>query len=191
MSRPEAKAATSQPVVGIVMGSDSDYPALQPALAVLTEFGVPAEMTIASAHRSPERAEVYARDAEARGVRVIIAAAGAAAHLAGVLAGRTVLPVIGVPLAGTPLGGLDALLSTVQMPSGVPVATVAIGGARNAALLAVQILGAGDPGLRERYRQYKARLAREVEEKAARLAAGGDPRGDRGGGAQPAGGTAR
>ncbi len=163
------------PVVGIVMGSDSDYPTMEPAARTLQEFGVPYEVTIASAHRSPGRVEAYAREAEQRGVRVIIAGAGASAHLAGVLAGRTVLPVIGVPLAGSTLGGLDALLSTVQMPGGVPVATVGIGGARNAALLAVQMLGTGDPALRERYRAYKERLAREVEEKAARLTPKGEP----------------
>lgn len=165
----------SGPIVGIVMGSDSDSPTMEEAARTLREFGVSYEVTIASAHRSPGRVEAYAREAEQRGVRVIIAGAGAAAHLAGVLAGRTVLPVIGVPLAGSTLGGLDALLSTVQMPGGVPVATVGIGGARNAALLAVQMLGTADPALRERYRGYKERLAREVEEKAARLSAKGDP----------------
>lgn len=166
---------SATPLVGIVMGSDTDYPTMEPAARVLNEFGVAHEMTIASAHRSPDRVEAYAREAEARGLRVIIAAAGAAAHLAGVLAGRTVLPVIGVPLAGSTLGGLDALLSTAQMPGGVPVATVGIGGARNAALLAVQILSTADPALRERYRKYKERLAREVEEKAARLTPKGEP----------------
>ena len=163
------------PLVGIVMGSDSDAPTMEAAARVLSEFGVPWEMTIASAHRSPDRVEAYVRDAEARGLRVIIAGAGAAAHLAGVLAARSVLPVIGVPLAGSTLGGLDALLSTAQMPGGVPVATVGIGGARNAALLAVQILGGADPDLRERYRKYKERLAREVEEKAARFTSKGEP----------------
>ncbi len=163
------------PMVGIVMGSDSDYPTMEQAAQTLREFGVPYEVTIASAHRSPDRVEAYARDAEPRGVRVIIAGAGASAHLAGVVAGRTILPVIGVPLAGSTLGGLDALLSTVQMPGGVPVATVGIGGARNAALLAVQMLATADPALRERYRAYKERLAREVEEKAARLTAKGEP----------------
>jgi len=158
------------PKVGILMGSDSDLAVMQEAARILTEFGIPFEMTIASAHRSPSRVEQYALEAEGRGIQVLIAGAGAAAHLAGVLAGRTVLPVIGVPLAGSTLGGLDALLSTVQMPAGVPVATVGIGGARNAALLAVQILAAADAGLRDRVRAYKTRLAAEVEEKAARLA---------------------
>ncbi len=168
-------SSSGTPLVGIVMGSDTDYPTMELAARVLNEFGIPCEMTIASAHRSPNRVEAYARDAEARGLRVIIAAAGGAAHLAGVVAGRTVLPVIGVPLGGSTLGGIDALLSTVQMPGGVPVATVGIGNARNAALLAVQILSTADPDLRERYRTYKERLAREVEEKAARLTAKGEP----------------
>jgi 5-(carboxyamino)imidazole ribonucleotide mutase len=157
------------PRVLILMGSDSDLPVMQEAGRVLTEFGVPFEMTVASAHRSPERAAKYAREAEGRGARVMIAAAGGAAHLAGAVAAQTVLPVIGVPLAGSAVNGLDALLATVQMPAGVPVATVAIGGARNAALLAVQILAASDEQLRDRFRAYKERLAREVEEKAARI----------------------
>ncbi len=159
------------PRVGIVMGSDSDLAVMEEAGRILAEFGVPYEITVASAHRSPARVQAYAREAEGRGMQVLLAGAGGAAHLAGVLAAHTILPVIGVPLATSALGGLDALLSTVQMPGGVPVATVGIGSARNAALLAVQILGAGDPALRERYRAYKARLASEVDEKAARLAA--------------------
>jgi len=156
--------------VGILVGSDSDLPLMQEAGRLLAEFGVPYELTIASAHRSPDRVERYVAEAEGRGIHVLIAGAGAAAHLAGVIAARTALPVIGVPLPGGALGGMDALLSTVQMPAGVPVASVAIGGARNAALLAVQILGVGDPALRERVRAYKAKLAAQVEEKAARLA---------------------
>jgi len=156
--------------VGILVGSDSDLPLMQEAGRLLAEFGVPYELTIASAHRSPDRVERYVAEAEGRGIHVLIAGAGAAAHLAGVVAARTALPVIGVPLPGGALGGMDALLSTVQMPSGVPVACVAIGGARNAALLAAQILGVGDPALRERVRAYKAKLAAQVEEKAARLA---------------------
>ncbi len=163
--------AGAAPRVGILMGSDSDLPVMQEAGRILTEFGIPYEFTIASAHRSPARVEQYAAEAEARGIQVLIAGAGAAAHLAGVLAGRTVLPVIGIPLGGSTLGGLDALLSTVQMPGGVPVATVGIDNARNAGLLAVQILATADAALRDRYRAYKARLAAEVEEKAARLSA--------------------
>ena len=155
----------------IVMGSDSDLPVMQEAGRVLADFGVPFEMTVASAHRSPDRAASYAREAEGRGVRVIIAGAGGAAHLAGAVAAHTTLPVVGVPLSGSAVNGLDALLATVQMPAGVPVATVAIGGARNAGLLAVQILATADERLRKRYRDYKDRLAREVEEKAARIAA--------------------
>ncbi|HYM69537.1 MAG TPA: 5-(carboxyamino)imidazole ribonucleotide mutase [bacterium] len=157
--------------VAIVVGSDSDLPVMQEAARVLTEFGVAYDLTIASAHRSPDRVERYVAEAEQRGIQVVIAGAGAAAHLAGVIAARTALPVIGVPLAGGALGGMDALLSTVQMPGGVPVATVAIGGARNAALLAVQILGVAEPALRERYRAHKTKLAEQVEEKAARVGA--------------------
>jgi len=168
--RSTSPAAGAGPRVLIVMGSDSDLPVMQEAGRVLADFGVPFEMTVASAHRSPDRAAAYAREAEGRGVRVIVAGAGGAAHLAGAVAAHTTLPVIGVPLAGSALSGLDALLATVQMPAGVPVATVAIGGARNAGLLAVQILATADDGLRERYHAYKDRLAREVEEKAARIA---------------------
>lgn len=168
-----APTGPGRPRVLILMGSDSDLPVMQEAGRALADFGVPFEMTVASAHRSPDRAATYAREAEGRGVRVIIAGAGGAAHLAGAIAAHTALPVIGVPLAGSAVNGLDALLATVQMPAGVPVATVAIGGARNAGLLAVQILGTMDEALRERYRAYKVRLGREVEEKAARIAAAG------------------
>jgi 5-(carboxyamino)imidazole ribonucleotide mutase len=164
-----------QPRVGILMGSDSDLPLMEEAGRVLAEFGVPYELTVASAHRSPDRVLAYAREAEGRGIQVLIAGAGGAAHLAGVLAAHTSLPVIGVPIPGPALGGLDSLLSTVQMPSGVPVATVGIGAARNAGLLAVQILATSDPALRDRFRQFKARLAAEVEAKAARVAAGMAP----------------
>lgn len=156
------------PVVGIVLGSDSDRPVMEDASKTLAEFDVAHEVVVASAHRSPDLVDRYARTAEDRGIRVLIAAAGGAAHLAGALAARTVLPVIGVPLEATGLGGLDALLSTVQMPPGVPVATVSTGvwGARNAALLAIQILATHDPALRDRLHAFKASMAHKVEQKA-------------------------
>ena len=155
-------------LVGVVMGSDSDYEAMEPCLKYLDQLGVAWEVTVASAHRSPDRAEEYARRAKARGLRVIVAGAGGAAHLAGVLASRTTLPVIGVPLAAGGLGGLDALLSTAQMPAGVPVATVAIGpaGAGNAAILAGQILALSDAKLARRLEQFKHALAAGVVSKA-------------------------
>jgi 5-(carboxyamino)imidazole ribonucleotide mutase len=153
-----------KPVVGIVMGSDSDWPLVRKAAEALEEFGVAFEARVISAHRAPDIAAEYARTAEARGLKVIIAAAGGAAHLGGLLAACTVLPVIGVPVAGGALNGLDALYATVQMPSGVPVATVALGsaGPKNAALLAVQILGTADAGLREKFRAFKAGLRDKV-----------------------------
>ena len=150
--------------VGIVMGSDSDWPLVKKACETLDKFGVGYETRVISAHRTPEVAIEYSRTAEARGLKVIIAAAGGAAHLGGVLAAGTVLPVIGIPVAGGALNGLDALYATVQMPSGVPVATVAVGsaGPANAALLAVQILGTADADLRQKFREHKAELARKV-----------------------------
>ena len=153
-----------QILVGIVMGSDSDWPLVKKACDTLESFGVGYETRVISAHRTPEEAIGYSRAAEGRGLRVIIAAAGGAAHLAGVLAAGTVLPVIGIPVAGGALNGLDALYATVQMPSGVPVATVAVGSAGpvNAALLAVQILGTADPALRERFRAHKESLKAKV-----------------------------
>ena len=159
------------PLVGIVMGSDSDLEAMSGAADMLEKFGVPYEMTVASAHRSPARSADYAESAKARGIKVIIAGAGWAAHLAGVLAAGTTLPVIGVPLDTSPLSGLDSLLSTVQMPPGVPVATVALGsgGAKNAAVLAVQILALSDEVLAARLEDFKEELARGVEERAARV----------------------
>jgi phosphoribosylaminoimidazole carboxylase PurE protein len=158
-----------KPLVGVVMGSDSDLDVMRPAAETLASFGVPCEVTVASAHRSPARAAEYAATARDRGLKVIIAGAGWAAHLAGVLAGGTTLPVIGVPLSSSPLGGLDALLATVQMPPGVPVATVALDGARNAAILAVQILAASSAELADRLAAHKAGLASSVEDKAGRL----------------------
>lgn len=155
---------SANPVVGIVMGSDSDWPLVKKACDTLDGFGVPYETRVISAHRTPEAAIEYSRTAEGRGLKVIIAAAGGAAHLGGVLAAGTVLPVIGIPVAGGALNGLDALYATVQMPSGVPVACVACGsaGPTNAALLAVQILGGGDAELREKFRQHKVTLAEKV-----------------------------
>jgi 5-(carboxyamino)imidazole ribonucleotide mutase len=146
------------------MGSDSDLPTMDEAAKILQEFGVGFEMHVSSAHRSPDRVARFAREADGRGLRVLIAGAGGAAHLAGVIAAHSVLPVIGVPMEGGALHGLDALLSTVQMPGGIPVATVAIGkaGARNAALLAIQILALADPRLRRRLLAYRARQTAQV-----------------------------
>ncbi len=160
-----------QASVGIVMGSDSDFKIMQEAAKILREFGVESEMIVASAHRTPYRALRYAEQAEERGIEVIIAGAGAAAHLAGVLASVTTLPVIGVPINATALSGVDALYATVQMPSGIPVATVAINGAKNAGILAAQILAGKDPALRGKLKAYKDRMAREVEEKSRRVEA--------------------
>ncbi len=136
--------ATSNAIVAILMGSKSDLELMRPACAILEEFGVPFELRVLSAHRTPQRCAEFASTARERGLRVMICAAGGAAHLAGVVAGHTTLPVIGVPLARTPLAGQDALLATVQMPKGIPVATVAVDGAANAAILAAQILGVSD-----------------------------------------------
>lgn len=155
--------------VGIVMGSDSDLKVMKEAAIALEEFGVPYEMTVISAHRTPEVAEEYARTAEERGLAVIIAGAGKAAHLAGVLAAYTPLPIIGVPILTSSLGGADSLYSMVQMPGGVPVATVAINGAKNAGLLAVQILGVIDSNLRNSFKEYKQKMAEKVKETAANL----------------------
>ena len=157
------------PVVGIIMGSDSDLPIMEPAANILEQFGVSYELTIVSAHRTPARMFEYAQGAEARGIRVIIAGAGGAAHLPGMVAALTVLPVIGVPVSATKLEGEDALLSIVQMPAGVPVATVAIDNATNAGLLAVQMMGIPDEKLRDRLREYRSDLAQKVLEKAARV----------------------
>jgi 5-(carboxyamino)imidazole ribonucleotide mutase len=157
----------SNPIVLIIMGSDSDLPVMEEGAKVLAEFGVPYEMRISSAHRSPQRTAELAADAAGRGIRVIIAGAGMAAHLAGVIAAETCLPVIGVPMTGSALNGMDALFSTVQMPGGIPVATMAIGkaGAKNAGLFAVQILALGDPRLMEGVKAFREKMAREVEQK--------------------------
>jgi len=159
------------PEVGIVMGSDSDLAVMEETAAVLRQFEIPYEMTVASAHRSPERAAKFAASAQKRGVKVIIAGAGHAAHLAGNLAAYTSLPVIGVPIDSSCLQGLDALLSTVQMPPGVPVATVSIGksGAKNAGVLAAQILALSNPDLSQRLQTYKKELAKQVDQKARKL----------------------
>ena len=159
-------------LVGIIMGSDSDLGVMRAAVEVLGELGVPCEMTIASAHRTPKRVFEYAEGARARGIKVIIAGAGGAAHLAGVAAALTPLPVIGVPVKSASLSGQDSLLSMVQMPPGVPVATVAIDGARNAGILAAQMIATGDPALMERLIEFKQALAAAVLAKAERLERG-------------------
>jgi len=159
---------SDRPLVMIVMGSESDRLAVQPAAETLAQLGIPHEVHIASAHRTPDRVASLAREARGRGVRVIIAAAGGAAHLAGAVAANTTLPVIGVPVPSGALQGLDALLATVQMPSGVPVATVAIGGARNAALLAAEILATADGALASKLEEMRKEMARKVEEAAKR-----------------------
>jgi phosphoribosylaminoimidazole carboxylase PurE protein len=164
----------SQISVLILMGSDSDAPVMQAAADALAGLGIASDMTVASAHRSPDRVMRLVREAPARGVKVFIVGAGAAAHLAGVVAAHTTLPVIGVPIDSSALKGLDALLSTVQMPPGVPVATVSIGkpGATNAGVLAAQILAVGDSQLAARLEGYKQALADKVEQAAARLRGG-------------------
>ena len=157
--------------VAIVIGSDSDWPIMKPAVEVLKQFGVGAEVTVASAHRTPAKVRELVTTARERDVRLFIAAAGGAAHLAGVVASYTTLPVIGVPINASALNGLDSLLSTVQMPSGIPVATMAINGAKNAALFAVEILAVSDESLSEKMKEYREKLAKEVDEKAARVQA--------------------
>jgi 5-(carboxyamino)imidazole ribonucleotide mutase len=157
------------PIVGIVMGSDSDWPTMEPAAAALLGFGVPYEAHVVSAHRTPRRMLEYAESAAGRGLRVVIAGAGGAAHLPGMIAAATPLPVIGVPRPLDRLGGLDSLLSIVQMPAGVPVATVSIGGGRNAGLLAVRILAASDPELRAAVERFQAGLADSVVARDATL----------------------
>ena len=156
--------------VGIIMGSDSDLPVMREAADILREFGVSYEITIVSAHRTPARLYEYAQQARGRGIRVIIAGAGGAAHLPGMAAAISELPVIGVPVKASALGGQDSLLSIVQMPAGVPVATVAVNGAKNAGILAAQILGAGDDDLLDRVAQYKRELEAMVIDKARKLA---------------------
>lgn len=159
-----------KPLVGILMGSESDLPVMEEASKVLEKFGIPYEMTISSAHRTPKKTSDYAKSAEKRGIRIIIAGAGSAAHLAGFIAAETILPVIGVPIDSS-LSGLDSLLSTVQMPGGVPVASMAIGkaGAKNAGIFAAEILSISDPKLKAKLKAYRVEMARAVEAKAKKL----------------------
>ena len=151
------------------MGSDSDWPTVEPAAQVLADFGIPFEVGVVSAHRTPEKMLAYAKEAHTRGLKAIIACAGGAAHGPGMVAAATPLPVIGIPRALKELDGLDSLLSIVQMPSGVPVATVSIGGAKNAGLLAARILGAGDPAIQDKMVDYQKQMAEEVEQKDKNL----------------------
>lgn len=201
LPQPAAKGVTAAPTgpnppVGLLMGSDSDWPILRAAYETLRELGVGVEVAVASAHRTPERVQAWARSCADRGIRVIIAGAGGAAHLPGVLASWTVVPVIGVPIAHGPaeggrpdglLGGLDALLSIVQMPAGVPVACVGINAARNAALFAAQILALSDAELAARLHGLRERQARGVEEREQRLLASLSARPDTQDSAQPQG----
>ena len=160
-----------QPIVAVVMGSDSDFPVVNGCIETLGEFDIPYEVRVISAHRTPDKAHEFASTARLKGLRILIAAAGGAAHLAGVLASLTTLPVIGIPIQTPTLGGADSLYSTVQMPSGVPVATVSIGkaGAKNAALLAAEILALSDDQLHDRLRAFRASMRRTVAEKNRRL----------------------
>lgn len=164
---------TGKPIVAIIMGSDSDLPTMTETTKVLQRFGIPFEIEVASAHRTPARVHEFASTAIDRGIKVIIAAAGGAAHLAGVVASCTTLPIVAVPLAATPLNGMDALLATVQMPPGVPVASMALDkwGATNAGIFAVQILATADEGLRQLLAEYKAEMAKSMAEKNARMQA--------------------
>ncbi len=159
------------PKVGIVMGSDSDLDVMKEAAAILKKFDIPYQITVASAHRSPQRAMEFASNAQKRGIKVIIAGAGHAAHLAGVMAAHTILPVIGIPIDSSCLQGLDSLLSTVQMPPGIPVATVSIGksGGRNAGILAAQMIALSDPELAKKLESFKEEMADQVEQKAKKI----------------------
>src|SRR6202795_4894007 len=164
-------AMSTKPRVSIVMGSDSDLDIMRESAKALEEFGIEYEIDVTSAHRSPERTAEFARGTRERGIRVIIAGAGGAAHLAGAIAAHTTLPVIGVPIPSTSLQGMDSLLATVQMPAGIPVATVAIGkpGATNAGILAAQIIGVADAAIAKKLEAHKEKLARGVEEKSKKL----------------------
>lgn len=160
-----------KPVVGILMGSDSDLPVMEEAAKALKGFSIPYEMTISSAHRTPKRTSDYAKSAQRRGIKIIIAGAGSAAHLAGFIAAETTLPVIGVPIDSSPLNGLDSLLATVQMPGGVPVASMAIGkaGAKNAGIFAAEILALSDDAIRQALKDYRKAQAKQVEAKAKKI----------------------
>ncbi len=161
----------TQPLIGIIMGSDSDLPIMADAIAICAEFDISTEVAIVSAHRTPEKMVQYATEAHKRGIKVIIAGAGGAAHLPGMVAALTPLPVIGVPVPSKYLQGIDSLYSIVQMPAGIPVATVAIGNAKNAGLLAIQILATSSPELLEKVLEYRQTLAQSVDDKQAQLAA--------------------
>ena len=152
--------------VAIIMGSDSDFPILKPASEILKDFGIEREVIVASAHRTPDKVREYVLNAEKEGVGAFIVAAGAAAHLAGVVASFTVAPVIGVPINATPLNGMDALLSTVQMPSGVPVATMAVNGAKNAAIFAAEIFAVTDENIKKKLKEYREKMKADVEKKS-------------------------
>ncbi len=159
----------NKPLVGIIMGSDSDLPVMQEAAKIFESFSVPYEISVVSAHRTPERAHQYAKTAHERGLRAIIAGAGGAAHLAGVMAAHTTIPVIGVPIHSAGLGGVDSLYSTVQMPPGIPVATVAVNGAKNAGILAVQMLAIKDDALTQKLVEYKKKMNDDITKKAEKL----------------------
>ena len=165
----------STPVVGIIMGSKSDYSTMKKAADILEKFSIPHEMDIMSAHRTPEKVTHYTESAKKRGLKVIICGAGMSAHLAGVVAAHTDLPVIGVPLASGDLGGMDALLSTVQMPKGVPVATVAVNGGMNAGLLAIRILALSDKGIEAKLEEFKTEMQKEIETSSKKLKKGEKP----------------
>jgi phosphoribosylaminoimidazole carboxylase PurE protein len=167
----KVKSDSKNALVSVVMGSDSDLPILNEAIKVLDSFEIPHEVFLTSAHRSPERTSSFAKGAAKRGIKVVIVGAGAAAHLAGVIASQTLLPVVGIPINATALGGMDALLSTAQMPGGVPVATMAVGqaGAKNAALLAVRILALNDESLRKKLQAFAQKMARDIEKKQVNL----------------------
>ncbi len=162
-------ATATAPLVSIIMGSDSDWPTMRPAADILTELGIATEVDVVSAHRTPDKMTRFAREAAGRGIRVVIAGAGGAAHLPGMVASMTTLPVIGVPVQLARLDGLDSLLSIVQMPAGIPVATMAINGAANAGLLAARIIGSADPAVATRLAEYAEGLERLVEQKARAL----------------------